>query len=234
MLVRAAALALLATFLSVVPSTVAAEALAGESRVNIQTGRTQFAYGTRAEVTVRLTAASANRVVSLYAQQEGEDIVLLARGEVTGEGLVVSYRYVRTTTFAAVYEGDADTPGATDEATVRVPTEIDVFAERSLRRQGKTYLYEAGKRAYFRIRVRPSSPSFRTRLLLFAEGGGPRRKIGSTDLLKLSSRGVAKVYLTGTGPLVGPDLSVRAEWYETPRSNVGGRNRRHIEFRFVR
>ena len=201
------------------------------STVRIRTERTSFRYGKRANVTVRLTASSPNRVVALYARPEGEPTVLLARGRVGGEGLVVPYRYLRTTTFTAIYDGDADTYGSWAETTVRVPTQVDLIAKRYRRQLDKTYIYDAGKRAYFLIRVRPTDPSDRVVVFLRARVGGRLVKVGSTRRLQPTSRGVAKVFVRGTGSLVGPDLQIRARWFEGPESSASKQSKR-VEFKF--
>ena len=72
------------------------------------TGATRYAYGQRVEVHATLGGGVADRVVSIYVTPAGQQKKLLLTGTVNSHGqLDVGYRLTRTSTFTAVFAGDA-------------------------------------------------------------------------------------------------------------------------------
>ena len=73
------------------------------------TGGTAFAYDSTIHVTAHLGATDTNRTVSIYAQPFGSTAkTLLKTGTVDSNGnLAVSYLAPHSTTFSAVFTGDA-------------------------------------------------------------------------------------------------------------------------------
>lgn len=81
----------------------------------------QATYKPTISVKVHLAAASSNRTVSVYAALPGQSRKLLKKGEVNALGdLTVSYSTAFTTTFTAVYSGDAQTQAKTVSAKTTV------------------------------------------------------------------------------------------------------------------
>jgi hypothetical protein len=78
-----------------------------------------YPYASKVTLTVTLHAKLSGRVVSIYATPVGEARRLLGTGKVNAKGKVYTiYRLVRTTTFTAVFAGDAHDLPATAHLTL--------------------------------------------------------------------------------------------------------------------
>ena len=79
------------------------------TKLTLSTGSSKFTYEPTVHVTAHLGITDTNRTVSLYAQPFGsKSKTLLKTGKVDASGnLTVSYKAAHSTTFSAVFSGDA-------------------------------------------------------------------------------------------------------------------------------
>jgi hypothetical protein len=76
--------------------------------LSVSTSAATYAYDSTVHVTARLGATDTNRAVSIYAQPAGGVRTLVRTGRVTASGtLTASYVAAHSTTFTAVFSGDA-------------------------------------------------------------------------------------------------------------------------------
>jgi hypothetical protein len=111
--------------------------------LSIGTSATTYAYSSRVWLTVRLGRTRANRRVSIYAAPVGARHWLWHKGKVNAAGqLRVEFRLTRTTTFTAIFGGDArDAPARasrTVNAVARVAEALSGYSGKT-RARGITY-----------------------------------------------------------------------------------------------
>jgi hypothetical protein len=124
-------------------ATVRATRKRAKPTLSISSRVTAYPYASKVAITVTLHAKLAGRVVSIYATPAGEARRLLGTGKVNARGKISTvYRLVRTTTFTAVFAGDArDLPATahrTLDATARVAIALSGYF-RKMKISGLTY-----------------------------------------------------------------------------------------------
>jgi hypothetical protein len=202
--------------------------------VSIGTAQTTQPYGANVRLNVSLSGARpGDREVAVYATPQGGRPALVRRVAVPQfRQVTVIARVERATTFTAVYEERADAVGSHDSVTVRVRPAFGFYAEGHKDASDERLTYRVGQRVVFRLEARPVAPGNRLRTKLWVVGYGRRILIGTSDYLRPSDRGVARVYVDGRRDFVGWGLEIRGYWYQTRGAKP--RPLGKVDFRFVR
>jgi hypothetical protein len=143
------------------PVTPAVVARKPAPSLSIRTSATTYPFSSLVWLTVTLGRTRANRVVAIYAAPVGVRTWLWHRGRVNYAGkLRVYFRLTRTTTFTAVFGGDAhDAPARasrTVQAFARVANAISGYYART--RVGRTtyYVFHANRMLVLHATVSPN------------------------------------------------------------------------------
>lgn len=186
--------------------------------LSITTGATTFNYGATINVVAHLGATYTNRTVSIYAQWDGyKSKTLLKTGQVNSSGeLAVSYTAPHSTTFSAVFTGDAHYPAKTvgHDVGVRATTTLGMAGYYGNKNVGGTIyrMYHQSGYLYVTVAVTPNKPGECARIEVQENYSGAWRANELTACAALDGSSRLYGYLTVNNGDLGYEYRVRADY----------------------
>lgn len=186
--------------------------------LSITTGAMAFDYGTTIHVVAHLGATYTNRTVSIYAQWDGyRGKVLLKTGRVSASGeLTVSYTAPRSTTFSAVFTGDAHyaAKAISHDVGIRAKTTLSMAGYYGNRNIGGTIyrVYHQSGYLYVTVAVGPNKPGECARIEVQEHYSGAWRANELTACAALDGSSRLYGYLTVNNGDLGYEYRVRADY----------------------
>jgi hypothetical protein len=186
--------------------------------LSITTGAMAFNYDTKIHVVAHLGATYTNRTVSIYAQWDGfRSKTLLKKGKVSSSGeLTVNYTAPHSTTFSAVFTGDAHYAAKTvsHDVGIRAKTTLGMTGYYGNKKiGGTTYrMYHRSGDLYVTVAVGPSKPGECVRIEVQEHYSGAWRANELTGCAALNGSSRLYGYLTVSNGDLGYEYRVRADY----------------------
>ena len=194
-------------------------------------------YKTVVHLTATLGATFVNRSLTIYAEvngsgkggkggQGGQEKVI-ASGKVNAKGrLAVAYTALESTTFSAVYAGDADDAAARASAALSVRAQVleALSGQYGTKKSGGTTyrLYHRAGKVAVAMTVTPGHPGGCVEVETQEFAKGAWHASAKTGCVTLSAASKATVRLTLGKAALGSPYRVRADYLSDSRSNASG------------
>lgn len=186
--------------------------------LSITTGATTFNYDATIQVVAHLGATYTNRTVSIYAQWDGyKSKTLLKTGQVSSSGeLTVSYTAPHSTTFSAVFTGDAHYAAktVTHDIGIRANTTLSMagyYGNKNV--GGTTYrMYHQSGYLYVTVAVGPNKPGECAQIEVQENYSGAWHANELTACAALDGSSRLYGYLTINNGDLGYEYRVRADY----------------------
>jgi hypothetical protein len=186
--------------------------------LSITTGSMAFNYRATIHVVAHLGATYTNRTVSIYAQWDGYKAkTLLKTGRVSSSGeLTVNYTAPLSTTFIAVFTGDAHYAAKTvsHDVGIRAKTTLSMAGYYGNKRVGGTTyrMYHRSGDLYVTVAVGPNKPGECVRIEVQEHYSGAWRANELTGCAALDGASRLYGFLTVSNGDLGYEYRVRADY----------------------
>jgi hypothetical protein len=194
--------------------------------LKISPASTTVNYATVVHVTATLGKTSASRALTIYAEVNGSGKqTVIAAGQVNAKGqLTVAYRAARSTTFEALFKGDAGDAAVHASTVVAVRAKITqaLSGAYGSKKSGQTtyQLYHRTARLTAAITVTPAHPGACVALRVQEFTKGAWRAAAETACTKLGKASKATINLALAKDQLGIPYRVRSDFTANNKTNA--------------